>query len=493
MKRIIFTLAIITTFINLNAQESGICGMSTEDQALMAELYGHPKNIQANREDWVFIPVMFHLVSEGNGDGRINYGPILKNLARINKDYNGFKMRFYIYGFNELKNSQIYLSPSTSLNAIVANKDPNALNIFITENADTQGGGLGTTLGYYSPQGDYIIVRKQELTSATSTLSHEIGHFFTLKHTFYGWEANPWNEAEHTNHVTLINAPGTNIPVEIMQRTNCSIAADGFCDTPPDYNFGITSNGCNYTYQVYDSNDDLIIPQKNNFMSYFNDCSTYVFTDEQTQAMKNSFYGDQRDFLRREYVPDTAMISSTIQFTNPTAGSTVPTYNAVTIEWNPVDGATDYLLEITGNGKMTTYFSSEPSIFITDLSPNITYIVLLIPFNDGIPNYVTKVTQFKTGTEVSKVNDINFVNDFELYPVPATQGNNVSIQFNSSKYIDSSIKILDILGNIVTSNGFRINAGVNNYLLNTTSLAKGIYFVRIEAENKILTKKLIIQ
>ncbi|MCB9327235.1 MAG: T9SS type A sorting domain-containing protein [Lewinellaceae bacterium] len=118
---------------------------------------------------------------------------------------------------------------------------------------------------------------------------------------------------------------------------------------------------------------------------------------------------------------------------------------------------------------------------------------MLIPFNDGIPNYVTKVTQFKTGTEVSKVNDINFVNDFELYPVPATQGNNVSIQFNSSKYIDSSIKILDILGNIVTSNGFRINAGVNNYLLNTTSLAKGIYFVRIEAENKILTKKLIIQ
>ena len=192
-------------------------------------------------------------------------------------------------------------------------------------------------------------------------------------------------------------------------------------------------------------------------------------------------------------MPDTAMISSTIQFTNPTAGSTVPTYNAVTIEWNPVDGATDYLLEITGNGKMTTYFSSEPSIFITDLSPNVTYIVLLIPFNDGIPNYVTKVTQFKTGTEVSKVNDINFVNDFELYPVPATQGNNVSIQFNSSKYIDSSIKILDILGNIVTSNGFRINAGVNNYLLNTTSLAKGIYFVRIEAENKILTKKLIIQ
>ncbi|MCB9327234.1 MAG: hypothetical protein H6572_00940 [Lewinellaceae bacterium] len=132
-----------------------------------------------------------------------------------------------------------------------------------------------------------------------------------------------------------------------MQRTNCTIAADGFCDTPPDYNFGITSNGCNYTYQVYDSNDDLIIPQKNNFMSYFNDCSTYVFTDEQTQAMKNSFYGDQRDFLRREYVmPDTTMISTTIQFTNPTAGSTVPTYNAVTIEWNPVDGATDYLLKL---------------------------------------------------------------------------------------------------------------------------------------------------
>ncbi|MCB9327233.1 MAG: hypothetical protein H6572_00935 [Lewinellaceae bacterium] len=41
-----FYTLIITTFINLNAQESGICGMSTEDQALMAELYGHQKTFK---------------------------------------------------------------------------------------------------------------------------------------------------------------------------------------------------------------------------------------------------------------------------------------------------------------------------------------------------------------------------------------------------------------------------------------------------------------
>ena len=60
------------------------------------------------------------------------------------------------------------------------------------------------TSSWYSGFGDYIFLLKQMMTPQAKTEAHEIGHFFTLPHTFYGWEGTD-AEAEYANS----NVPST--------------------------------------------------------------------------------------------------------------------------------------------------------------------------------------------------------------------------------------------------------------------------------------------
>ena len=46
-----------------------------------------------------------------------------------------------------------------------------------------------------------------EVSSESQTTSHEMGHFFSLRHTFYGWECEPWNVNDHGQIVTFTIAP----------------------------------------------------------------------------------------------------------------------------------------------------------------------------------------------------------------------------------------------------------------------------------------------
>ena len=74
------------------------------------------------------------------------------------------------------------------------------------EKKETSSSTIGTVQGYYSSQGDYVIVRKEELIKGNNTLSHEIGHFFSLRHTFYGWENVPMTK-HSWNTIKFLHAP----------------------------------------------------------------------------------------------------------------------------------------------------------------------------------------------------------------------------------------------------------------------------------------------
>lgn len=488
--------------MTLKAQHAhdGKCGMSTEDQRIMSEMLAWtPKgDFSFNRLDHIYIPVKFHLVANSLGEGRIPYSSVLKTMTKMNKDYAAWNIRFYFYeGFSEINNTAIFESPSGQGvgSQIVAKKDNNALNIFICQNADTgNAGGGGTTLGYYSPSGDYVIVRKQEIEGATATLSHEVGHFFSLKHTFYGWEGTPWTLEEHGQTVTLTNAPGTNIPVELVNQSNCEEAADGFCDTPPDYNFGLTSNNCSYTYTVFDRNDDLINPMINNYMGYFIACSKYQFTQEQYDAILINFNSPARAKLKTSYEPDTTLIPVKAKVTSPSPASTVPTYNAVSITWDDLPEAENFLVELTSNSNVkTTYFTKDNGLFVTDLEPNKTYIGLLAPFNEGNTDIASTTFVFKTGNDVSAVNEIDFFTDINVYPNPSPKGNSLSLTWNSEKSGNAIFKVRNTVGQETLVKNSIFSTGINFLNLPAQNLDSGIYFLEIVSENKSLVKKIVIE
>jgi len=214
---LILALLLATTIVTVSAQHQhrGECGVTYEMEQQLP-VYSK-KDVQlfkeANSERFasINIPVMFHTVANSVGEGRVKRKDILKSLCRMNNDYAEHGVVYYLKdgGFNELDNSNIFSNVSMNGDLVQTFKDGAAVDIFITENADT-GSSLGTTLGFYSPGGDYIIIRKKEMADSSGTMSHEVGHYFSLRHPHSGWD-QPYDIGTYGNSVPFNTVPGTDL------------------------------------------------------------------------------------------------------------------------------------------------------------------------------------------------------------------------------------------------------------------------------------------
>ncbi len=163
---------------------------------------------------------------------------------------------------------------------------PNTLNIyFVPENTPALGEpgicGISTFPGGGSPQGIVVFNGCTTLAAGGNvTFMHEVGHYFGLYHT----------------HET---AGG----VECVERTNCSFAGDGFCDTAADPNLGLQGNMgnfCTYTGTMLDQCGSGMpyTPPVTNIMSYAPDPCPTQFTTEQFAAMLSTAENERVSHLR---------------------------------------------------------------------------------------------------------------------------------------------------------------------------------------------------
>jgi len=107
-------------------------------------------------------------------------------------------------------------------------------------------------------------------------LAHEMGMFFGLPHTH--------DEQNGT---------------ELVSRTNCSIAGDGFCDTPADLlnlnaECGAQALPCRSICTTTDANGDRYAPDFSNYMSNYGDCRSR-FTREQYIHMAETYLDGPKD------------------------------------------------------------------------------------------------------------------------------------------------------------------------------------------------------
>ena len=63
-------------------------------------------------------------------------------------------------------------------------QDNNSINVYVINNIESN--GPGQTLAYFDPQEDWLVSRKTEINGSSSTLAHEVGHFFSLRASLYG-------------------------------------------------------------------------------------------------------------------------------------------------------------------------------------------------------------------------------------------------------------------------------------------------------------------
>ena len=187
-------------FVNhLNAQQAPqhpVCGMTEQDSRIiynnMIELRERFP-IVAPMRAVAYVPVWFHLVANSDGTGRASMIKILEMLCELNRLYsvNGVELQFYIKGVNNIDNTSLYTSPRSfgGNNVMQTFRKADGINVYFVSNADgTQ--TSGTVLGYYSPTDDWLVmINSQASLGGAVTIAHEVGHFFSLPHTFLGWES----------------------------------------------------------------------------------------------------------------------------------------------------------------------------------------------------------------------------------------------------------------------------------------------------------------
>lgn len=216
------------------------------------------------------IPVRVHIVTLNDGTGGYPAGSVQTHIDRLNTEFSGANLSFYICEYTTINSSYYYsLDDEAERNALRDSSYPSfdVVDLFIVDHIED---ALG--FAYLPPGRSMLVMRGSEM--AESTLEHEMGHVFGLLHT---------HESDFGD--------------ELVNGSNCSTAGDRFCSTPADMNlqshvglgqccaFGCVSFACDYVGICQDSNGDYYSPSVENYMSYAPTSCTSEFTWEQEEYM----------------------------------------------------------------------------------------------------------------------------------------------------------------------------------------------------------------
>ncbi len=470
--------------------------------------YGYSKS-----RETIYVPVIFHLVGKNDGKGRAKFGSILGQMNRLNRDYKDQNIQFFMAGkgtlqfVNLINSSKLYSDPGSTggFSAMSLKKKKNLVNVYVCNVADTNS-KIGITLGYYSPSNDWIVMRKDRTNSSSSTLSHEMGHFFSLLHPFSGWDAEIYDKGVHGNPVQEFS-PSGNLN-ENQNRTgeckNCDKAGDYLCDTPPDYNFGLSWNGCStYTAGTMDPCGVVVHPMENNYMAYFSGCAQYEFTPDQ-KAMIATDYADRaahkkinttvKPITHEEINEDVAT-----KILTPEPNQKLNRYGNIDLTWEPVSGAIRYMVEIATRSDFSKdyelfYVENDNFKHFDELKPNKSYYWRVAAYNQMYSNIGTnKKYKFTTGAELVATNDIASVNFFKVAPNPSPTGTSLNLSLNTTQSFESNIQVFDIAGKLIMNTPFKFNVGYNNAVLPTQALNSGLYFIQIQTKDGTINEKIVIQ
>lgn len=498
------------------AQNQFTCGTSRADldritQRLLENKHLLQENGLEDRNEVIYVPITFHIVGETTtGNGSVSEGKVLEMLCGINEYYAVQNIQFYIKRFNYIKNTSLYNNPGSfgGESAILSNKKFDSINMYLPNSAGTPG-----VLGYYLEGDNYdsdwiIIIKNQVSYAAASTPAHELGHFFSLLHTFNGWECEQYDVSIHGVQVPLLapcsnqQPPYNSVQNECQDGSNCEIAGDFICDTPPDYDFGYgfsPSCGEYPSNAVMDPCGEYVNPDEHNMMGYFIDCDSYHFSEIQKDLIHTDLVNNShRNYLESNYVPNTAVVTGTPTLLTPANNFTGAAYNSITFSWSAVPGADKYLLEIDRFSSFTVdpyrvIVNGTTKVVNEYFEANKSYKWRVTPFNEystcASPSTVFSLT---TGAQVGTV-EIRGINDWTISPNPVYDGSEIAMDLTAYESFDAQLQMYDINGRLIQSQPIKVNSGENSFSLTLPAgIANGVYSVSIINATGVLNKKLVI-
>ena len=364
--------------------------------------------------------------------------------------------------------------------------------------------------GYNLPSASAVAMSKSFLNLGRHVWSHEIGHNLSVQHPFLGWEGNTYSYSNPTPTQVVYdytsfkpiwyNSADTTILdtawVELMDGSNCTFAADGFCDTKPDYlatGWSCDANGLSIT-QLKDPNGVDFKADATNFMAYADNACGAGFTAEQVAAMRANILATKSSYLYNQN-PNRDTITTTITPNYPTQGEIV-NYLGVDFNWNQAIGATHYVFQLSFTPSFSVLaadiLTTDTTITIGQMLNNRTYYWRVKPFNQGYtcaPR--SQHFQFVT-SDLTPVQNVESIQQYRVYPNIINGGQLINIDLVLEKTLDAQIMLFSSNGQLVQQENIELQQGFNNHRLTTNSLSAGMYVLVINTEEGTVRDKIVI-
>lgn len=487
------------------------CGTVGAKSSWLQKYQADPAAFQKNIDTIIYVPLTIHLVGTEGGTGFFKHGDLLDALCTLNEDFETSNIQFYVEGSINYLYSNAWYQHQTILQGgemMFTNNIENTLNCYFVSDP---AGNCGYNLPYAG-----IAVAKSCAKPTDHTWSHEVGHALSLPHPFLGWEGGVSYD-NSVSHNFTDPAPLTvtydytyfldtlildtliidTALVEFVDGSNCSVAADGFCDTSPDY---IASRwNCNTNLESplvqKDPNGVEFRSDATLIMSYANDNCAYRFSDEQIAAMRANLYDEKPDLLYNQTSEE--LVELTPELFEPIDNELVQ-YNYVELQWEEVPNASHYVIQVSLLSSFSpsltkTYISNENAILIDDLADQKKYYWKVRPYNNY--HFCTEFSayqRFETENMVG-VKEIDELVSMQVYPTILKPNDKLNVIAFANEAFDGKVKLFNNLGELITEIQYSFSQGSNTFIFEMTKeLSAGFYFLTLNVRGKVLMEKLIV-
>lgn len=279
----ILILALLTLSFSTMGQTPFRCGSKTGRSVITPEYIKIALRIAKN--DTFYQPVnrilsiSAHVVTDCDSNLNYDTANLRISINQLNTDFKPSGIQFKLCKLDTIYNCNYdsWFSSNDSRDPIIRNTyhDDRMINFYIVQS-------LGSAAGYADASTNEVFLTKNGTLAGTHTISHEMGHFFGLPHT---WEGAGVGQ-------------DLKISGELVDRSDCATTGDRICDTQADIDGSHTLTSSAFGNCVYygdnnfmDNNGEHLLPPVNNIMSYWNnDNCSCLFTLQQYQVILAYFH-----------------------------------------------------------------------------------------------------------------------------------------------------------------------------------------------------------
>ena len=463
------------------------CGTPAGISPWLRSYAANPGSQMAVRtEDTLWVALQVHLLAKNNASGRFPYDKVFDAFCRLNADYAPSNIQFYLYNPFNLINSTEWYAHATipqGIDMMLTNNVAGALKTYFV--SDPAG-----NCGYNIPYGG-VALGHGCAAASDHTWAHEAGHALSLPHPFIGWEGKTYNYNTQTPSVLTydytyfhdsveiqVPAPLDTALVELVDGSNCSIAADLICDSKADYlSYRWNCNSQNQSsVKQKDPNGIDFYSDGTLFMSYADDACQSRFTPEEIGAMRFNLMTEKSSWVAPA-VP-VLPVEGLAVAKEPLPDHPEPV-TGVKLVWASVPNASHYLVQASRFSNFAVrevdVITSDTSILTGQLLLNKTYHWRVKAFNlwHACTDFNTPSTFLTVPLSAAHVPDSE---GWRCYPSLLSAGQSLKMQI-PERWLgkEAVLRILDVAGSIVWSTDMKLDHVDTTLKLPSDTWAGGLY------------------